>query len=171
MGFKEFPVLVGSNREPLWPENVVGSITHCEGYAAAAVALQSRFRAIGIDAEPNGSIDADVQRLIMSERELEHIRKLADEIPGVHWDRLMFSAKESVYKAWFPTYGQWLDFSNCEVVFHLEMECFSAQSVEPFHGRYSVRILFDARSYFYNGKWALLPSHNLLATAVLVPSS
>ena len=32
--------------------------------------------------------------------------------PNISWDRLTFSAKESVYKAWFPTYGKWLDFTD-----------------------------------------------------------
>jgi 4'-phosphopantetheinyl transferase EntD len=36
------------------------------------------------------------------------LRDLAATAPGPCWDRLLFSAKESVYKAWFPPAGRWL---------------------------------------------------------------
>ena len=32
-----------------------------------------------------------------------------------HWDRLLFSAKEAVYKAWFPLVGEWLDHQEAEI--------------------------------------------------------
>ncbi|WP_442812969.1 hypothetical protein OG930_28490 [Streptomyces sp. NBC_01799] len=37
---------------PVRPPGVVGSITHCTGYRAAAVALRARVLSVGIDAEP-----------------------------------------------------------------------------------------------------------------------
>ncbi len=40
---------------------------------------------------------------------------LAAADPGVSWDRLLFSAKESVYKAWFPLTGQWLGFPDARI--------------------------------------------------------
>ena len=46
------PVMVpGPHREPSWPDGVVGAMTHCEGYRAAAVAWARDADAIGIDAE------------------------------------------------------------------------------------------------------------------------
>jgi 4'-phosphopantetheinyl transferase superfamily len=44
------------------------------------------------------------------------IARLAAAVPGTCWDRLLFSAKESVYKAWFPLTRLWLEFSEAEVV-------------------------------------------------------
>ncbi len=35
--------------------------------------------------------------------------------PGPSWDRLLFSAKESVYKAWFPLTGRWLGFEEAAI--------------------------------------------------------
>jgi len=34
---------------------------------------------------------------------------------GIHWDRVLFSAKECVYKAWFPLTGEWLEFKDARV--------------------------------------------------------
>jgi len=36
---------------------------------------------------------------------------------GIAWDRLLFSCKESIFKAWFPVTRQWLDFHDVEIVF------------------------------------------------------
>ncbi len=47
--------------------------------------------------------------------EAERLRRLGREHPGVHWERLLFSAKESVYKAWFPLTGRWLDFTEADI--------------------------------------------------------
>jgi 4'-phosphopantetheinyl transferase EntD len=42
--------------------------------------------------------------------------RLARERPDVRWDKVLFSAKESVYKAWFPLTGRWLGFEDAELV-------------------------------------------------------
>ena len=31
LGFNDPPILIGTNREPIWPKNICGSITHCRG--------------------------------------------------------------------------------------------------------------------------------------------
>src|SRR5690242_4153856 len=46
LGVPATPLLSGGHREPLWPAGVVGSITHCTGYRAAAVAPDERLAAI-----------------------------------------------------------------------------------------------------------------------------
>lgn len=55
LGMPPAPILSGPKREPQWPVDVVGSITHCEGYRAAAVARAGDVRALGIDAEPHAA--------------------------------------------------------------------------------------------------------------------
>lgn len=61
--------------------------------------------------------------------------------PNISWDRLTFSAKESVYKAWFPTYGKWLDFTDCEVMFYLDSHRPNNQPKELVVGRYHAQLL------------------------------
>jgi 4'-phosphopantetheinyl transferase EntD len=112
LGVAPAPLLAGPNREPLWPAGVVGSITHCEGYRAAAVARASDVLSIGIDAEPNGPTPDGVFERIALPAESAWVRAAVRIAPEVHWDRMLFCAKESVYKAWFPLAGRWLGFED-----------------------------------------------------------
>lgn len=102
----------GDDRAPRWPAGVVGSITHCAGYVAAAVARAAQFAAVGIDAEPAAPLPADVLAQVASAAERDLLAALP---PGRPWDRLLFSIKESVFKAWWPATGRWLDFDEATV--------------------------------------------------------
>jgi 4'-phosphopantetheinyl transferase EntD len=113
LGVSPQPILSGGHREPLWPAEVVGSITHCDGYCAAAVALRQRVLAIGIDAEVHSPLPEGVLAGVALDKEREW---LSDHSNGeTHWDRVLFSAKESVYKVWFPMTGRWLEFKDAMV--------------------------------------------------------
>ena len=124
LGIPAMPILPGSNREPQWPEGVVGAITHCSGYCAAAVALSDSVAAIGIDAELNAALPDGVLRMVAREEEREWIHARTGDT--ISWDRLLFSAKESVYKAWFPLTHRWLDFDAVSVRFDPEAAIFHA---------------------------------------------
>ena len=115
LGFPPVPILPGEKREPLWPEGVVGSMTHCAGYCAAAVARAHEVAALGIDAEVHEALPEGVLELISLESERERLAKLDARAGDLHWDRVLFSAKESVYKAWFPITHRWLDFEQAEI--------------------------------------------------------
>ena len=109
------PILAGPDREPLWPAGVVGSITHCAGYRAAAVAPVSAGLALGIDAEPNLPLPDGVLAVVTRPAERQAVAARQAAMPSIAWDRLVFSAKESVYKAWFPLTGTWLGFEDAEL--------------------------------------------------------
>jgi 4'-phosphopantetheinyl transferase EntD len=139
------PILIGPSREPLWPKAVCGSITHCQGYWAAAVAWKSNVRSIGIDAEPLRRLPRNVVKLIATEAEIRRNEQATDGLP---WDAILFSAKESVYKAWFPIVGKWLGFEQVEIEFLPATNEFRAyidpgDSAAPpglreVHGRYEI---------------------------------
>lgn len=112
LGFPETAILRGPNREPQWPEGIVGSITHCTGYRAAAVARDREFLTLGIDAEPHHKLPAGIAERVLDDTERAW---LATAPGGIHWDRVIFSAKESVYKAWFPLARAWLGFDDATV--------------------------------------------------------
>lgn len=143
-------ILSGSRGEPLWPEGVVGSITHCEGYRACALARATDLVTIGVDAEVNEPLPKGVLGDIALPQEQHWIGSLARDTRGVNWDRLLFSIKESVYKAWFPLARRWLDFEDAVVAIDREGGTFSARLLVPgprvdgkelggFHGRWLVR--------------------------------
>jgi 4'-phosphopantetheinyl transferase EntD len=98
----------------------VGSITHCAGYAAAGVAEQSLLRGLGIDAEPHQPLRPGVMGKIAAEIEIERTRQLADIEPLLHWDRLLFSAKEAVFKALFPLTSEMMRFSDLLLAFEFD---------------------------------------------------
>jgi 4'-phosphopantetheinyl transferase EntD len=132
LGLPAVPILAGPRREPIWPDGVVGSITHCRGYRAAAVARSEDVVAVGIDAEIHDVLPDGVLERIALPEEREWI---GDGTGGgsVHWDRLLFSAKESVFKVWYPLMERWLDFNEARLRF--------TPGAEPSAGRFTARLL------------------------------
>lgn len=116
LGLEPQPILPDGDGAPSWPPGVVGSMTHCDGYRAAAVAWSREIACIGIDAEPHGPLPGGVLGVVANSREQEELAELADRDPSVCWDRLLFSAKESLYKAWFPLARTWLGFEDVHVI-------------------------------------------------------
>jgi 4'-phosphopantetheinyl transferase EntD len=106
LGCRVMPIPADGSRAPIWPDGVMGSITHCAGFTAAAVARRADLTMLGIDAEPAGPLDAEVAAHVVDDAELE---RASDEL-GVDAGVVLFSAKEAVYKAWYPITRRWLDF-------------------------------------------------------------
>ncbi|MFI7650405.1 4'-phosphopantetheinyl transferase [Micromonospora sp. NPDC049460] len=94
LGHAAAPLTSGPCREPLWPPVIVGSITHCSGYRAAAVAPRTDLAGLGIDAEPHASLPGDVEESVTGPAERARLRELEVAVPRVHWGRVLFSAKE-----------------------------------------------------------------------------
>ena len=115
LGLPAAPVLTGRAGEPRWPAGVTGSITHCAGYRACAVARIADVAAIGIDAEPDAGLPAGLIESVAGQGERAWIARRAASAPAVCWDRLLFSAKEAVGKLWYPLTGQWLGFGQVTV--------------------------------------------------------
>jgi len=158
LGVPAAPLLAGPRREPLWPAGVVGSLTHCDGYRAAAVARSVDLATIGIDAEPHRPLPDGVLARVALAQERDAVRRLPG---GVHWDRLLFSAKESVYKAWYPLARRRLGFSDAVV------------ELDP-AGSFRARLLVPGSALpgreltGFTGRW--VASGGLLLTAVTLPA-
>ncbi len=109
-------VLAGALREPSWPGGLIGSLTHCRHYAAALVAYPADLPVLGVDAEPDQPLRPGGLDLVTSAAEQLHAVPLREGVgDGVHIDRLVFSAKESVYKAWFPLTRRRIEFRDVEL--------------------------------------------------------
>lgn len=117
LGVAPVPILKGEKGEPCWPDGVVGSLTHCEGYRGAVVGRQTDVRSVGIDAEPHDVLPNGVLDAISLPTERAELKDMPD---GLHWDRILFCAKEATYKAWFPLTRRWLGFEDAHIVFDLD---------------------------------------------------
>jgi len=117
LGVAPAPILKGEKGEPCWPDGVVGSLTHCEGYRGAVVGLVGQVRSVGIDAEPHGVLPDGVLDAVSLPAER---RELAAMPGGLHWDRILFCAKEATYKAWYPLTRRWLGFEDAHIAFDVD---------------------------------------------------
>ena len=132
-------VPAGPDRAPVWPAGIVGSMTHVDGYRAAAVGRAETWVGIGIDAEEHAPLPPGVETLVMSQDELT---ALARTDPALCPDRVLFSAKESVYKVWYPVTRSWLGFEDVDV--RLGDGTFTARigrtglGTDVLHGRWAV---------------------------------
>lgn len=165
LGVAPAPILPGTRGAPGWPEGLLGSMTHCTGYCAAALVRAGDLASLGIDAEPHEALPEGVLDAVAAPGERERVRALSAAHPAVHWDRLLFSAKESVYKAWFPLTGRWLDFLEADV--EIRPAAGSATS-----GGFRASLLVDGPLVdgrvvrAFDGRWTV--GRGLLATAVTV---
>ena len=104
------------SREPYWPKSVRGSITHSEGFAAVAVGLTKDVSGIGIDLESLSKVvDFNIMRHVCVENE----RKFLDSLSPEHATRnlrIIFSAKESIFKCFFPISQTYLHFQDAEII-------------------------------------------------------
>lgn len=160
LGEPPAPILRGPRGAPQWPIGVTGSITHCDGYRAAAVARTRDTLALGLDAEPNKPLPDGVLKTIALTEERDDLSELAAAEPGVCWDRLLFCVKESVYKAWFPMTGRWLDFESARI------------TIDPVNRTFRARLLVPGPLVdgvplsVMRGRW--LTARGLLVTALVV---
>ncbi|MET9520197.1 4'-phosphopantetheinyl transferase superfamily protein [Streptomyces sp. NPDC002994] len=127
MGLPRVPLLPNGRGAPQWPDGVVGSMTHCHGYRAAAVARSVDTIAVGIDAEPHDPLPDGVLESVSLLSERRWVLECEGFDPKVYWDRLLFSAKESVFKAWYPVTGLELAFEEAEIRFEPDQGTFFAR--------------------------------------------
>jgi enterobactin synthetase component D / holo-[acyl-carrier protein] synthase len=109
LGRSPGPIMVGESREPLWPHGFVGSITHCDGLVMAVAASTDNLHGIGLDAEPANPLPLSTRPLLLHPSEMFSDRRR----PIL--ETVVFSAKESIHKALFPSSRVWMDFLEVEV--------------------------------------------------------
>jgi len=161
LGLPPVPILKGDKGEPCWPDGVVGSLTHCTGYRGAVVGRSVAVRSVGVDAEPHDVLPHGVLDAISLPAERREIKDLPR---GLHWDRILFCAKEATYKAWFPVTKRWLGFEDAHITFNVD----ASGSV----GGFVSRILVDGSApsgpplTALTGRWSV--DRDLVLTAIVL---
>lgn len=161
LGLPPVPILKGDKGEPCWPDGVVGSLTHCEGFRGAVVGRRGEVRSVGIDAEPHDVLPNGVLDAVSLPAERRELTLLPGDL---HWDRILFCAKEATYKAWFPLTHRWLGFEDAHITFALDE---SGRA-----GTFESRILIDPVAEsgppltLLTGRWSV--SKDLALTAIVL---
>ncbi|MBY0390644.1 MAG: 4'-phosphopantetheinyl transferase [Mycobacterium pseudokansasii] len=162
LGVPPVPILKGDKGQPCWPDGVVGSLTHCTGYRGAVVGRSGAVRSVGIDAEPHDVLPNGVLDAISLPAERAELPRSMPA--GLHWDRILFCAKEATYKAWFPLTERWLGFEDAHITFDAD-----ASGVT---GRFRSRILIDPSALSgpplttLSGRWSV--ERGLVLTAIVL---
>jgi 4'-phosphopantetheinyl transferase EntD len=172
LGQPPAPLVPDERGAPRWPDGITGSMTHCDGYRGCVLARTADLVSVGLDAEPNDVLPDRVEQKVMLPAERAHIAALAADQRGVCWDRLLFSAKEAVYKAWYPVTGRWLGFEQASIEFATDQR--SGNGVggmdgaggtdggnSIMQGTFTARLLVPAPVPAFAGRWLCSGTHVL----------
>ena len=136
LGLPATAILKGDKGQPLWPHG-----------------------GVGIDAEPHEVLPRGVLDAISLPIERHQLGGLPKTL---HWDRILFCAKEATYKTWFPLTHRWLGFEDAHITF----------AVDPSGtaGTFSSKILIDPAAEsgppltVLDGRWSV--TDGLALTAI-----
>ncbi len=113
------PILPDDGRAPQWPPGVVGSISHTEGYAVAAVAAgdatDETSPTLGVDAERLGRVTDELHERLFVSGERAWLDGIESPVARDAATTLAFGAKEAFYKAQYPVTGAWVGFHDVEL--------------------------------------------------------
>jgi 4'-phosphopantetheinyl transferase EntD len=109
LGYPECPIPRATSGAPVWPGDVVGSLAHDARVAVAAVAASRDVGALGIDIEPAECLPSELLDLVATPQERLEIGD--DPFQG----RLLFAAKEAVYKAVYPLDRMFLEHHDVQI--------------------------------------------------------
>lgn len=113
-GHAHAPIPMAPDRAPIWPDGLVGSITHTNAMCLAVVAPATALAGIGIDLEHAEALPSDLLEEVTTSSERDWLRTQPTAERGV-MARLIFSAKEAAYKAQYPISRRLFGFETFEV--------------------------------------------------------
>ena len=103
-------------REPLWPEGISGAITHSGKWAAAAAGKTSDVSGIGIDLEDlERQVNSRISRHVCIPEEQKWLQECGEDFLEQNL-KIIFSAKESIFKAFFPYTRTYLHFHDARIL-------------------------------------------------------
>ncbi|MFW0698805.1 4'-phosphopantetheinyl transferase family protein [Pantoea sp. R13S299] len=114
LGITDFVLTNAADRSPCWPAGIQASLSHSGGVVVVAATRQPL--AVGVDVERFMSETTAIEtaELLMNEQEEQLLRMLP--VPFNAAATLLFSLKESLYKALWPQLRQPMDFLDAALV-------------------------------------------------------
>lgn len=159
LGVAPQAVPAGPDRAPMWPDGLVGSITHSKVWCAAVVARDDKIRSVGIDVEDARSVGPELWRIVCTASELSWISTLPADDHELAATAL-FSAKESVFKAQYPLTRRMLDHQAVEVRLSRDWHRWEGELLGPAGDLGNERATVEGR---------LLIDDGMVATCVVIP--
>ncbi|MCQ8866640.1 4'-phosphopantetheinyl transferase family protein [Vibrio splendidus] len=107
---------IGEHRSPVWPEGWIGSISHTDDLAVATVSSLSDVSLVGLDVEEliNENQVMSLMPMFVSPQEIKHLART--HLPIQWFVTLVFSAKESIFKAIYPHVKTYLEFRDSKLM-------------------------------------------------------
>jgi 4'-phosphopantetheinyl transferase EntD len=149
-GVKNFPLLAGKNREPVWPPGIVGSISHTDRYCGVAIAWKTKFESLGLDVELARIIDEYYWKKICTRKELAWITSLPSDRRQEN-AALIFSAKECLYKCQYAISKKWLNFHAVMITVNPDIGEFEAIFAVNIDSSFKRGTCLKGRYLFYHG--------------------
>ncbi len=147
-GIKNYPVLSGTNREPVWPKGVIGSISHCDDFCFVAIAQEKNYKSIGIDIEKLTPIEPDIEEYVCTEAERKWIQEQNYE-KKLMLSKLIFCAKESAFKCCFPIVQKYIDFLSVVVSCDLKYHLFTVNMIDVRSNKFEALVISEIKGLFY----------------------
>ena len=163
-------IVRGERGVPVFPEGVVGSLTHTTDFRAAVVADGTLFASVGLDVEVAQPLPSGVGEVVLTARDRDQVGVVmgrcgtgsglscSDSDVNALVGTVIFSAKESVYKSWFPVVGVFLDFSQAVIelrcdgsfVAHIDSDVGVVPRLPTIEGRWAI-----VAGYVVTGTWVV----------------
>ena len=153
LGLGDHPIPSDAQGAPVWPRGCVGSLAHGAGEAVVAVARSADIVALGIDVEEAVPLPCDVVEIVLIRA--DHSGNCAG-LPL--WKTIAFSAKEAVYKAYFPLWRRFLDFDAVAIVLTED----GGFTVEPQDRKHSEALFLSQMM----GRWAIADGRVYTAVSI-----
>lgn len=128
LGLPEQAIPMGEDRAPVWPDGLLGSISHTPDACLAAVARDGDKRLLGLDLEPDVPLDPELWPIVCTPAERDWLDDAAEPARAA---KLIFCAKESAYKAQYPRSRTLIDFHAIEVLPDTRAGTFTARFRRP----------------------------------------
>jgi 4'-phosphopantetheinyl transferase EntD len=152
-GISQFVLRAAADRQPLWPDTLVGSISHTTGFCVAVVGRKADWLALGLDTEVVGAPPEEVWSTICGPGDIAWCNALPPDGRAAAVT-LVFAAKEAFYKCQYPLTGEWLDFHDLSVVpseWGPEEGTFLVQQTRPLAVTQFVSAPLEGRYAFHDG--------------------
>ncbi|WP_051690970.1 4'-phosphopantetheinyl transferase family protein [Photorhabdus australis] len=150
LGQPAFNLISGTDRAPIWPQGICGSVSHSSHRTIVLAAPQTNNRLIGVDIETIVSHQNmnEMIKMVLNNREISCLNNY--HLPPEHMFTLAFSVKESLFKALYPHVKRFFGFEVAEVIaLSLEDNEITLQLQETLTNHYPAGTLFRGQFIIY----------------------